>query len=85
MTAMKQCYHTIIIQRPDGWFVGWVEEIRGTMTFGHTVDSCRRNLKDSLQLILHTNRDEARAPLASHQACILEHMEIDVPETFAPA
>ena len=35
---MKQCYHTIIAQRSDGWFVGWVEEFRGTMTYGRTLD-----------------------------------------------
>jgi predicted RNase H-like HicB family nuclease len=75
---MKQSYHTIITQRPDGWFVGWVEEIRGTMTCGKSLDECRGNLKDSLRLMLQTHRDEARMPLQQqNMQCILEQIEID--------
>ena len=80
---MRQCYHTIIMQRPDGWYVGWVEEIRGTITAGQSLDECRRNLKDSLQLIVHSHREEARAPLDGGAAFISESIEIDVPE-YAP-
>jgi len=75
---MKQCYHTIFMERPDGWFVGWVEEIRGTMTAGHSLDECRRNLRDALQLILQTHRDEARGPVARGLSCIEESIEIDL-------
>lgn len=83
---MKQCYHTIILQRPDGWFVGWVEEIRGTLSLGHSIDECRQNLKDSLQLILQTNRDEARAPLRSAPAGYIEEsIEVDIPESAMAA
>ena len=81
---MKLCYHTIITQRPDGWFVGWVEEIRGTITCAKSLDECRTSLKDSLRLMLQTNRDEARQPLHSLQ-CIQESIEIDEAEIAAPA
>jgi predicted RNase H-like HicB family nuclease len=75
---MKQFYHTIITRRPDGWFVGWVEEIRGTMSLGRTLDECQMNLKDSLQLMLQTHRDEARQPLNQQRLpCILGEIEID--------
>lgn len=80
---MRQCYHTIIMQRPDGWYVGWVEEIRGTITAGQSLDECRRNLKDSLQLIVQSHREEARAPLDGDAVFISESIEIDVPE-YAP-
>jgi predicted RNase H-like HicB family nuclease len=81
---MKQRYHTIIKPESTGWFVGWVEEIPGTITHGRSLDECRRNLRDSLQLMVETHRDEAR--LALDPNCILEAIEIDVAEThqYAP-
>jgi len=73
---MKQRYHTIIKPEPNGWFVGWVEEIPGTITQGRSLDECRRNLRDSLELMVETHRDEARQAL--DQSCIQEAIEIDV-------
>ena len=73
---MRQCYHTIIRPEPNGWFVGWVEEIPGTITQGRSLEECRRNLRDSLELMVETHRDEAR--LGMHSKCILEAIEIDV-------
>ena len=75
---MKQHYHTIIKPERNGWFVGWVEEIPGTITLGKSLQECRRNLRDSLQLMVETHRDEAR--LGMDAKCILEAIEIDVSE-----
>ena len=73
---MKQRYHTIIRPESNGWFVGWVEEVPGTITQARTLQECRRNLRDALQLMLETHRDEAR--LALSPECLLESIEIDV-------
>jgi predicted RNase H-like HicB family nuclease len=78
MPSMKQRYHTIIRPEPNGWFVGWVEEIPGTITQGRNLEECRRNLRDSLRLMVETHRDEAR--LGLDPKCILEAIEIDVAE-----
>jgi predicted RNase H-like HicB family nuclease len=75
---MIQRYHTIFRPQPNGWYVGWVEEIPGTITYGDTLDTCRRNLRDSLQLMVDTHRDEARMGL--DPSCILDSIEIDVAE-----
>lgn len=75
---MKQRYHTIIKPEPNGSFVGWVEEIPGAITQGRSLDECRRNLRDSLKLMVETHRDEARQGL--DPSCIQEAMEIDVIE-----
>lgn len=86
MIRMKQRYHTIIRPEGNGCFVGWVEEIPGTITQGRSLDECRRNLRDSLQLMVETHRDEAR--LALNDSCIQEAIEIDVreqPHAFAGA
>ena len=78
MLGVKQRYHTIIKPTASGWFVGWVEEIPGTITHGKSLDECRRNLRDSLQLMVETHRDEARLGLDAH--CIQESIEIDLDE-----
>ena len=79
---MKQRYHTIIRPERNGWFVGWVEEVPGTITQGQSLEDCRRNLRDALQLMLETHRDEAR--LALSPECLLESIEIDVDELPLP-
>jgi predicted RNase H-like HicB family nuclease len=73
---MRQRYHTIIRPQSNGGFIGWVEEVPGTITAGRTVDECRTNLRDSLSLMIETYRDEARAGLTPD--CIMEPVEIDV-------
>lgn len=75
---MTQRYHTIIKPSRDGWFVGWVEEIPGTITGGKSLAECRENLRESLQLILATHRDERRISLDS--SCIQESIEIEIDE-----
>jgi predicted RNase H-like HicB family nuclease len=80
---MKQCFHTIFRPDRDGWFVGWVEEIPGTITYGKSLEDCRRNLEESLRLMLETHRDEARRGLAP--GCIEETMEIESGEEISLA
>jgi len=75
---MRQRFHTIIKPEPNGWFVGWVEEIPGTITQARTLAQCRENLRDALQLMLETHRDEARMPLDA--TCIQESLDIEVPD-----
>ncbi len=71
---MRQRYHTIIRPGTTG-FIGWVEEIPGTLARGRTIDECRDRLKDALQLILETHRDEARLGLDG--SCILGSIDVD--------
>lgn len=79
MGSMRQRYHTIIKPQRAGWFVGWVEEIPGAITHGQSLDECRRNLRDALQLMIQTHRDEARMTLDA--TCIQESIEIDVADS----
>ena len=59
--------------RVDDGLVARVDE------HGRSLDECRANLKDSLQLMVETNRDSARIGL--DPSCILESIEIDLAET----
>ena len=72
---MKQRFHTIIKPERNGWYVGWVEEIPGTITQAKSLHECRRNLRDALELMIETHRQEARLPL--DDSCIQEPIEID--------
>ena len=72
---MRQRFHTII--RPEnGRFVGWVEEIPGTITHGRSLGECRERLRDALELMLETQRQEARLGLSAR--CIQESIEVEV-------
>ncbi|CAN5430225.1 hypothetical protein BH10PLA1_BH10PLA1_08670 [soil metagenome] len=75
---MKQCFHTIIKPSRNGQYVGWVEEVPGTITHGHDLAECRRNLKDALLLMVETRRDEARRAMDSNT--IVEAIVIDTDE-----
>jgi predicted RNase H-like HicB family nuclease len=80
---MRQRYHTIIKPESSGCYVGWVEEIPGTLTQGRSLSECRKNLRMSLLLMVETHRDEARIPLDA--SCIQESIEIDTAELHAPS
>lgn len=78
---MRQVYHTIIKQKSDHFYVGWVEEMPGTLTHGRTLRECRDNLREALALMIQTHRDEAR--LSLDETCITEPIEIEI-EDDAP-
>ena len=79
---MRQTYHTIIKPESTGFFVGWVEEIPGTLTHGRSLNECRRKLRNALLLMVETHRDEAR--IALDASCIQEPIEIDTSELRVP-
>ncbi len=76
MVVVKQSYHTIIKPTHDGWYVGWVEEVPGTITNGRSLGECRRNLRNSLSIMLESIRSEARIGLDTN--CLQEMLEIEV-------
>ena len=81
MLVMRQQYHTIIEPRQDGRFVGWVEEIPGTITHGRSLPECRARLRDALELMLETRRHESR--LGSSDRAIHELIDVDVSDDVA--
>ncbi len=56
--------------------MGWVEEIPGTITQGKSLGECRARLREALQIMLETHRQEARLGLSSQ--CIQESIEVEV-------
>ena len=57
---MKTSY-TAVIQRDGKWWIGWVEEIPGVNSQGHTREELLENLRSALQEALEMNRADALA------------------------
>lgn len=57
---MKADY-TAVIQQHGQWWIGWIEEVPGVNSQGHTRDELLDNLRDALEEALEMNRAEARA------------------------
>jgi predicted RNase H-like HicB family nuclease len=53
--------YTAIVQQDGEWWIGWVEEVPGVNSQGHTRDELLDNLRDALEEALEMNRAEARA------------------------
>jgi predicted RNase H-like HicB family nuclease len=54
---------TAIIEKRGKWYIGYLEELPGVNTQGHTLREVRENLKEALQLIIQANRELAeKAP-----------------------
>jgi predicted RNase H-like HicB family nuclease len=50
----------VVIEKPERWYIAYVEEIPGVNTQGRTLSETRRNLKEALGLILDSKRDAPR-------------------------
>ena len=48
---------TGIIEKQGKWYAGYIEEIPGVNTQGHTLKEVRENLKEALELIIEANRE----------------------------
>jgi predicted RNase H-like HicB family nuclease len=53
--------YTAVIQQQGEWWIGWVEEVPGVNSQGHTREELLDNLRDALEEALEMNRAEARA------------------------
>ena len=53
--------YTAVVQQVGDWWIGWIEEVPGVNSQGHTRDELLDNLRDALEEALKMNRAEARA------------------------
>lgn len=52
---------TAVIQQHGDWWIGWVEEVPGVNSQGHSRAELIENLRDALDEALEMNRADARA------------------------
>ena len=55
---MAQTY-TTVIQKSDGWWIGWVQEIRGINCQERTREELLDSLRSAVEDMLELNRDVA--------------------------
>ena len=55
---MTQNY-TAVIQKSDGWWIGWIQEIPGVNCQERTKDELLETLRITLREIIEYNREEA--------------------------
>jgi len=53
--------YTAVVLQDGEWWIGWVEEVPGVNSQGHTRDELLDNLRDALDEALEMNRADARA------------------------
>jgi predicted RNase H-like HicB family nuclease len=53
--------YTAVIQQHGEWWIGWVEEVPGVNSQGHSREELLKNLHDALEEALEMNRADARA------------------------
>lgn len=53
--------YSAVVQKHGEWWIGWVEEVPGVNSQGHTREELLENLRDALEEALEMNRADARA------------------------
>lgn len=68
---------TAVYEKADEWYIGYVEELPGANTQGKTLEECRENLREAVELILAANRELAEKELAG-KSVIREEIQVSV-------
>ena len=50
---------TAIIEQDEEWFIAYCPEIPGANGQGRSIEDCRKNLAEALELILEDRREDA--------------------------
>ncbi|MCX9015165.1 MAG: type II toxin-antitoxin system HicB family antitoxin [Candidatus Methanoperedens sp.] len=58
---------TAIFEKVDNWYIGYVEELSGANTQGRTLEETRENLRETIELILVSNRELAEKGLTGKE------------------
>lgn len=70
--------YTVVYQRiEDGWIMATVPELPGAVTQGATLDEARENIKDAVELLLQSYREDALREVPA--GAIVETLVVDLP------
>ncbi len=58
---MGRTFHVIIEQDEDGGYIGKVQELRGCLSQGDTLDELMRNIKEAIELCLEVQLEEKKS------------------------
>lgn len=66
----------VFLKAEEGGYVGFVEELPGASTQGETLEECRANLVEAVQLVLEGNRLLAEESLKGEDVISREPLRI---------
>jgi len=75
-TILKSQF-TAVFEKRGRWWIGYVEELPGANSQGHTLKEVRENLKEAIKLVIETNRELSRQDL-SEPGAIREQIRVSV-------
>ncbi|MSU80357.1 MAG: type II toxin-antitoxin system HicB family antitoxin [Gemmataceae bacterium] len=52
--------YSAVVQQHREWWIGWIEDVPGVNSQGHTRDELLDNLRDALEEALEMNRADAK-------------------------
>jgi predicted RNase H-like HicB family nuclease len=50
---------TAVFEQSGDWWIGYIEELPGANTQGHTLEETRENLHEAVRLVIEANRELA--------------------------
>jgi predicted RNase H-like HicB family nuclease len=69
--------YTAVIEKRDKWYIGYVEELPGVNTQGHTLKEVKENLHEALRMIIESNK-ELSAIKQENTSVIKEQIIIEI-------
>jgi predicted RNase H-like HicB family nuclease len=68
----------VFIPAEEGGYTAYIEEIRGVVTQGETLEETESNLMDAFELMLETEREEAEKEIKIKKNIIKKYLPITV-------
>ena len=74
---MRHDYHVVFTPIEDGWIMATVPELPGAITQGRDLEEARENIRETVELLLESYRENARHDAPG--SAIWDTMSIEVP------
>lgn len=76
---MRHDYTVVYQPVEDGWIMATVPELPGAVTQGATLEEARANIKDAVELLLQSYREDALRQVPA--GAIVENLVVDLPSS----
>ena len=74
---MRHDYHVVYTTIEDGWIMATVPELPGAVTQGRDMDEARANIREAVELLLQSYRENAAKDAPG--SAIWETLSVEVP------
>jgi predicted RNase H-like HicB family nuclease len=73
---VRHDYHVVYTTIEDGWIMATVPELPGAVTQGRDLDEARANIREAVEILLQSYRDNAEKDLLGN--AIWETLSVEV-------